>query len=50
LINEFDKKFAHEKSPVALWWVLTQFPDRSLKVFYDLAHATDVKQAEALLR
>ncbi|MDI9876797.1 penicillin acylase family protein [Flectobacillus rivi] len=47
LINEFDKKFVHEKSPVALWWVLTQFPDRSLKVFYDLAHATDVKQAEA---
>ncbi|WP_026997879.1 penicillin acylase family protein [Flectobacillus major] len=47
LINEFDKKFAQEKSPIALWWVLTQFPDQSLKVFYDLAHAKDVTDASA---
>ncbi|MFN8353001.1 MAG: penicillin acylase family protein [Spirosomataceae bacterium] len=45
LINEVDKKLQESKQPIALWWTMYQFPNRSLEVFYELAHARGVAQA-----
>jgi penicillin G amidase len=45
IINDAMNDWKGQNEPVSLWWTYYQFPDQSLKAFYDLAHARNVSQA-----
>jgi len=45
IINDVMRDLKTQTTPVSLWWTFYQFPDQSLKAFYDLAHAKNVTQA-----
>jgi penicillin amidase len=47
ILNDAYKEIKGETQPIALWWTMYQFPNRSLEVFYELAHAQDATQARA---
>ena len=46
ILNGAFREIDDMKEPIALWWVYHLFPSRHLEVFYDLAHASDARDAE----